>query len=117
MNEFQQSHTDRLQAKDDLERYLADPLTPLSNWKNENLFAWWDSSSYSTLRQMAFDHLSVPAMSAELERVFSQSKRLWTADRNSLSPEIFEAAMSLKHWAQQLLHLIRGDDELSEAMT
>jgi hypothetical protein len=120
MDEFQQSHTERLQAKDDLERYLTDPLTPLLNWKTENLFAWWDSSPYPTLRQMAFDHLSVPAMSAELERVFSQSKRLWTADRNSLSPEMFEAAMCLKHWAQQLLHLIRGDgddDGLSEAIS
>jgi hypothetical protein len=43
---------------------------------------------------------------------------LWTTDRNSLSPEMLEAAMRLMQWAQQLLHLIRSDgdnDELSEA--
>jgi hypothetical protein len=49
----------------------------------------------------AFDTLSIPAMSAELERVFSQAKRFITDDRNRLSPETFEALMLLKHCALQ----------------
>ena len=43
------------------------------------------------LRQWALDTLSVPAMSAEVERVFSQAKRLLTIDRNRLSNEMVEA--------------------------
>src|ERR1700712_62374 len=53
---------------------------------------------YPELRQWAFDTLSIPAMSAELERIFSQAKRTITSDRNRLLAESFEESQCLKHW-------------------
>jgi len=46
---------------------------------------------YPELRQQALDTLSVPGMSAEVERVFSQAKRTLTTDYNELSNEKVEA--------------------------
>jgi hypothetical protein len=47
---------------------------------------------------MAPDLLSILAMSAEVERVFSSVKRLVTADRNRLSDESIEVLELLKYW-------------------
>ena len=47
---------------------------------------------------MVLDLLSVPAMSAEMERVFSSAKRLITQDRNRLSSDEIEVLMLLKYW-------------------
>jgi hAT family C-terminal dimerisation region len=45
--------------------------------KPDSVFKWWDSQiDYSSLRQMAFDFLSIPAMSTECERVFSDTKHI-----------------------------------------
>src|ERR1700761_4990569 len=64
------------------------------------------TSDFSRLRQFAFDVLSIPATSAELERVFSQAKRLYTDDRNRLGTDAFEAAMCLRHWSRQGLYSV-----------
>lgn len=37
-------------------------------------------------------------MSAEIERGFSQARRLITIDRNRLSTEALEASLCYKHW-------------------
>jgi hypothetical protein len=50
---------------------------------------------------MALDTLSIPAMSAELERVFSQAKRFYTDDRNRLLADSFEVLQCLKQWSTQ----------------
>jgi hypothetical protein len=39
---------------------------------------------------MALDLLSIPAMSAEVERVFSSVKRLLTSDRNRMNKDSIE---------------------------
>ena len=98
--EFQQAHLQR-QHNDEFKNYTEGGITTFIDWKEQNLFQWWNTYDFSSLRQMAFDTLSVPAMSAELERVFSQSKRTWTDDRNSLRPESFEAIQCLKQWSLQ----------------
>jgi hypothetical protein len=43
------------------------------------------------MRQMAFDHISIPAMSAETERVFSDTKLFISDLRSRLGREIIEA--------------------------
>jgi hypothetical protein len=50
------------------------------------------------LRQLALDLISIPAMSAEVERVFSQAKRLITTDRNRMNDETIEVLQLLKNW-------------------
>ena len=49
-----------------------------------------------SMRQMAFDHISMPAMSAETERVFSDTKLFISDLRSRLGPEIIEALESIR---------------------
>jgi hypothetical protein len=68
------------------------------DWRKSNLFAWWVSSGVPGLQQWALDSLSVPAMSAEVERCFSRARRLITYDRNRLKSESMEVLLCYKHW-------------------
>jgi len=88
-------------------RYISDTRTPRLDWEKEGLFRWWQSCQYSSLRQWAYDVLSVPAMSAELERVFSQAKTA-TTGRYSLKAETLEAELCLKHWVNAGLYTINS---------
>ena len=47
---------------------------------------------------MAFNILSIPAMSDEPERVFSGARRTILWDRTQLEPETVEAVECLKYW-------------------
>jgi hypothetical protein len=47
---------------------------------------------------MAFDILSVPAMSDEPERVFSGARRTITWDKAQMEPNTIEMRECLKHW-------------------
>ena len=67
--------------------------------KKEDLFRWWKDGKHSrSIRQFALDLLSIPAMSAEMERVFSSAKRLITQDRNRLTADMLEVLVLLKYW-------------------
>lgn len=64
--------------------------------------AWWmektQQTSYPNLSKMALDILSIPAMSAEPERVFSEAKQTITDNKNRLGIEIISAFECLKSW-------------------
>ena len=47
---------------------------------------------------MAIDILSIPAMSDELERVFSRARRTVTWDKGQIVLETMEWRECLKHW-------------------
>ena len=47
------------------------------------------------MRQMTYDHLCIPAMSAETERVFSDTK---TASCNRLGVDNTEAQECVRRW-------------------
>jgi hypothetical protein len=102
--DFQQAYLPHRRGDDDFIRYTEGSIITNIDWKEQNLFQWWNTCDFVSLRQFAFDTLSIPAMSAELERVFSQSKRTWTDDRNALKPESFEALQCLKQWSLQGLY-------------
>jgi hypothetical protein len=74
--------------------------TPIKyrTWIEQSIFSWWMESPYPGLRQWAFDTLSVPAMSAEMERLFAQARRVITVDRNRLKTENLEVLLCMKHW-------------------
>ena len=91
---------------DEFKRYITASITPFTEWKEKDLFQWWMNCEYPQLRQWAFDTLSIPAMSAELERVFSQSKRYFTDDRNRLAADQFEAVQCLKQWSLQEVYSV-----------
>ncbi|KAK4077565.1 hypothetical protein Purlil1_12327 [Purpureocillium lilacinum] len=65
---------------------------------------WWTKHQleYPILYSMALDLFSIPGMSAECERVFSQAKKMITDERNGLAPEVVEAYQLQKQW------LLRG---------
>src|SRR3954468_22224458 len=52
---------------------------------------WSKESAIPAMRQMAYDHLSIPAMSSDVERAFSGAKLNLPASRNQLKPDILEA--------------------------
>lgn len=97
---YRANRNKRRKVIDELERYLADDI-------DEDILdplAWWRSNAkqYPVLARMAFDLFSIPAMSSECERVFSQSKRLITEERNRLGAATIEADECQKNW------LLRG---------
>jgi hypothetical protein len=63
---------------------------------------WWleqaQQKKYPNLSRMAIDVLSIPAMSAEPERVFSGAKHTLTQHRNKLGIELIRAFECLKSW-------------------
>ncbi len=85
--------------------------------KKEDLFEWWKNGTHSkSIQHLALDLLSIPAMSAEMERVFSSAKRLITQDRNRLSPDLIEVLVLLKYWLDHGLIKAAGvpDEEEEE---
>lgn len=63
-------------------------------------FAYWHERRgiYPRLSQMALDLLSVPAMSAEVERLFSAAGRMVTAERSRLDANTISIFQSLRSW-------------------
>ena len=63
---------------------------------------WWllpeQQRDYPNLSRMALDILSIPAMSASIERVFSSANITVSDRRNQLSPNTIEVIESLKSW-------------------
>jgi hypothetical protein len=85
-------------AVDDYDSYLTTPPMKISN-----PIAWWreQQATYPKLAQMAFDVLSIPAMSAECERVFSQAKLVVNDTRNRMTNDTIDAIQCLKNWTNQ----------------
>ena len=68
----------------------------------DRLLLWWQEPHqrrrFPALSLMAIDILSVPAMEASAERLFSAANRSVTDDRNRLKPETIEMLQCLKSW-------------------
>jgi hypothetical protein len=64
----------------------------------------WNTFWFPNLHRMALDILSIPAMCAEVERLFSQCKRIITDDRHSLEPDRIEALECLKSFFRRWIH-------------
>jgi hypothetical protein len=83
---------------DEYTRYLQAPL--LTEIKDSR--SWWLEPTqrriYPNLSLMTIDILSIPAMSAEPERLFSGSKLTVTDIRNKLGVDSIEATECLKSW-------------------
>jgi len=70
-------------------------LNPLEFWISE---ATNPKSAFPKLAKLALDIFSIPAMSSECERVFSETKRVITDDRNQLGAATIEAIQCQKNW-------------------
>jgi hAT family C-terminal dimerisation region len=84
--------------QDEYTKYLLAPVLP----EVTDPKSWWleptQRKSYPALSIMALDVLSIPAMSAEPERLFSSAKITITDRRNRLGIDTIEAIECLKSW-------------------
>lgn len=73
-----------------------------SQVKSVDLCAFWacHEAQYPSLARMAFDILSIPAMSSECERVFSSAKILLSDRRARMKEDVIEASECLRAWLQ-----------------
>ena len=85
-----------MKEKDEFDAYLNGAPTQLA--VDANLYQWWATAGSPRLAQMAYDLLSIPAMSAETERVFSGTKLTISPNRNRLAEDIIEATECLNRW-------------------
>jgi hypothetical protein len=90
------SKVQKVAVPDEFERYSnqepIDLRLPLEWWRTIG------SNEYPHLAQMAFDILSIPAMSDEPERVFSRLGLMITTRRNHLEQPTIQAAQCLHSW-------------------
>jgi hypothetical protein len=87
--------------QDEYTRYLLAPVLP----EVVDPRSWWleptQRKTYPALSVMALDILSIPAMSAEPERLFSDTKITITDRRNKLGIESIQAIECLKSWLRK----------------
>jgi hypothetical protein len=89
---------------DEYEQYIKSPVVVLNKEDTDrfNPRAWWMEPTqlrlYPNLSKMALDLLSCPAMSAEVERLFSSCKITICDRRSSLGIDTVEAIECLKSW-------------------
>lgn len=95
---FSWRHNAPTVASDEYEIYCLEP--PLEYVLDPNLINEWRRLEvrFPILAKLALDILSIPAMSAECERVFSSAKHLLSDSRNSLIPETIEALECQRNW-------------------
>jgi hypothetical protein len=78
---------------------------------NDHLLTWWNAPHNDTaLKQQALDLFSIPAMSTEIERVFSSTRMLLSAQRQRINEVSIEQSELLRHWWQQGI----GDGDTSD---
>ena len=85
---------------DEYESYCSEkPLPKVS----PDLIQYWTGQAINTpsLSQMALDLLSIPAMAAECERVFSSAKILISDHRNRLKNDVIEANECIRYWIRK----------------
>ncbi|KAK6829327.1 restless-like transposase [Apiospora arundinis] len=68
-----------------------DCLDPIAYWHGMR-------DKYPRLSQMALDFLTIPPMSAEVERLFSSTGRMVTAQRTSLDAITVSVCQALRSW-------------------
>jgi hypothetical protein len=77
----------------------------------ETLYEWWNKqTSIPGVRQMAFNYIFIPAMSAELERVFNDTKLTISLTRTRLGVDIVEAEECLRVWHRADIWRQHGGD-------
>ena len=85
---------------DEFETYFSEQSIRNVPIKEFSALAWWSEDSqrrrYPRLSRMAFDLLTIPAMSASIERVFSECKL--TCLRHATLPETLKDLHLLRSW-------------------
>jgi hypothetical protein len=95
--------------QDEYVQYIRTPTIDVTDARS-----WWleptQRKTYPNLSLMALDLLSIPAMSAEPERLFSSAKITITDRRNRLGIESIEAVECLKSWLGNSVAYMDGSE-------
>ena len=85
---------------DDYNWYISQSQVPKHVGEDFNPIQWWQSmrKQRPRLSRMALDLLSIPAMSAKAERIFSHGGNIIRPNRASLKPNTVAAVICLKQW-------------------
>jgi hypothetical protein len=90
---------------DEYERYCREAVMEMDLDEIFDPREWWQETTqrkvYPNLSKMALDLLSIPAMSAEVERLFSSCKITITDRRNRIGIDAVEAIECLKSWLRE----------------
>lgn len=109
------SQRDKQTITDEFERYNSqvqvDTRHPLDWWRTVGV------TEYPHLAQMAFDMLSIPAMSDEPERLFSRLGLMITKRRNHLDQSTIQAAQCLHSWDKAGIIDLRKSSTPSQSCT
>lgn len=99
--------------QDEYTKYLLTPIVP----EVTDPRSWWlkptQRKSYPALSIIALDVLSIPAMSAEPERLFSGTKITITDRRNRMGIESIKATECLKSWLSKGSRVAFTDNDLN----
>lgn len=79
--------------KQKLETYLTEPLMQ----RNANIFEYWHSSPYPSLRKAAIKYLSAPPTSVPSEQLFSAAGQIYADRRSNLHGENVEKLLFLAY--------------------
>jgi len=97
----QQKSGRRADHIDEYFRYIREPPVPQDHIKQGTCFWWLEERQqrlYPNLSKMALDILTIPAMSAAPERLFSSANITISDRRNRLHSDTTEAIECLKSW-------------------
>jgi hypothetical protein len=98
--------TKSMMSQDEYEDFVTDKPKQITG----TVLAWWlkdaHRKQYPCLSQMAIDILSIPAMSAEVERVFSGARRTISWERSQIGGSNIMKTECLKSWFQS--HITKG---------
>ncbi|KAK7928516.1 hypothetical protein PG985_005514 [Apiospora marii] len=99
---------------DGWDAWMAELPDPNDQYVTDPIVYWFIRRfKYPRLSQMALDTLTIPAMSAECERLFSAAGRLLNSPRSSLDIVIVSMCMALRSWLRAgILH----DEEVDQAV-
>ena len=93
-------------VKDEYERYCNEDPTIVGEKEIFNPIDWWRSPVnqrlYPRLSRLAYNLLSVPAMSAECERVFSSTGLLLSGLRSTMDMASIEASECVRNWLRTM---------------
>lgn len=84
--------------QDEYQRYCLEDIALQGSW--DSSLEWWKAhqEQYPRLAKLARDIMSIPGMSAEVERLFSSAKLMLPPSRNHLAPDAIEAGECIRSW-------------------
>jgi hypothetical protein len=90
-------------TRDEYERYIQPGRVKVPEGKQMHPIRWWQANEgeYPTLAQLAYDLLSIPAMSAENERIFSGTQDLVRDRRCALDVESIQTNECFRNWSRR----------------